>query len=371
MKPTVMESGPMALAAMEKACKDGRPFALVLTDCMMPEMDGFELAERINNTPGLATSTIIMLTSAGERGDASKCMKLGIAAYLLKPIKQSELLFTVCKVLKTSPTEAQRPSLITRHSIRESKTKLRILLAEDNLVNQRLAVKILEKMGHTVSIAANGRIAVEYQGNEMFDLILMDVQMPEMDGLEATRAIREREKGTKSHIPILAMTAYAMKEDKEKCLEAGMDGYVSKPINAQELFETIENLLGAPNLEPQPGNSAEQVVDKAQILDRMGGDKELIREVVALFLDDYPKLLEQMREAIRQGDAKGLQKLAHALKGAVGNFSAESALQAALDLEVMAKTGDISQATSAFVVLEKEIDRVGEELISFKEEMDR
>lgn len=370
MKPTVVEGGPMALEAMEKACKDGSPFALVLTDCMMPEMDGFELAQRINNTPGLVTSTIIMLTSAGERGDASKCMKLGIAAYLLKPIKQSELFFTVCKVLNTSLTEAQRPALITRHSIREAKRKMRILLAEDNLVNQRLAVKILEKMGHAVSVAANGKIAVEYQENEMFDLILMDVQMPEMDGLEATKAIREREKGTNSHIPILAMTAYAMKEDKERCVEAGMDGYLSKPIDAQELFDTIENLLGVPNLAPWTGNSAEPAVDKAQILDRMGGDKELIREVVALFLDDSPKLLEQMREAIRQGDANGLQKLAHTLKGSVGNFSAKAAVQAALDLEDMGKTGDISQATGTFELLEQEIARVREELILFKEEMD-
>jgi two-component system, sensor histidine kinase and response regulator len=371
MKPTVVESGPMALAAMEKASKDGRPFALVLTDCMMPEMDGFELAERINKTPGLATSTIIMLTSAGERGDASKCMKLGIAAYLLKPIKQSELFFTVCKVLKASPSEVQRPSLITRHSIRESKAKLRILLAEDNLVNQKLAVRILEKMGHTVSIAVNGKKAVEYQNNELFDLILMDVQMPEMDGLEATKAIREREKGTNSRVPILAMTAYAMKDDKEKCLEAGMDGYVSKPINTQELFETIENLLGVPNLAPQHANGAEQVLDKAQILDRMGGDKELLREVMTLFLDDGPKLLEQMSDAIRQGDADGLQKAAHALKGAVANFTAKSAVQAALDLEAMAKTGDISQAVGALAVLEKEIDHVREELIAFKEETDR
>ncbi len=161
---------------------------------MMPEMDGFGLAERISQDPRLATSTIIMLTSAGERGDASRCVKLGIAAYLLKPIKQSELLFTVSKVLHKPYLADTQSSLITRHSIRESQRKLRILLAEDNLVNQKLAVTMLERMGHIVSVAANGKKALDAVEQEQFDLVLMDVQMPQMDGLEATRAIREAEK---------------------------------------------------------------------------------------------------------------------------------------------------------------------------------
>ena len=163
-------------------------------------------------------------------------------------------------------------------------------------MNQKLAVKVLERMGHTVSVAANGS-RLEYLENEMFDLILMDVQMPEMDGLDATRSIRNREKNAGTHIPILAMTAYAMEEDKDRCLAAGMDGYVSKPFNAQELFETIEGLTGVAAVQAQP-------LDKSQILDRVGGDKELLVEIVALFLDDYPKVFGQIREAIQSGNRK-------------------------------------------------------------------
>ena len=371
MKPTVMENGPAALVAMAKAYKEGRHFDLIITDCMMPEMDGFELADRISKDPCLTTSTIIMLTSAGERGDAARCLKLGISAYLLKPIRQSELLFTISKVLNEPTSPAAQPSLITRHSIRESKRRLHILLAEDNAVNQKLAARMLERMGHTVIVASNGKKVLECLEHEKFDLILMDVQMPEMDGFEATGAVRELEKATGEHIPIVAMTAYAMKGDKEKCLEAGMDGYVAKPINAQELFETIENLLGAPNVEATPFNHAGQALDKSQILDQVGGDKDLLKEVVALFLDDCPKLIEQMREAIQESNPEGLQMAAHTLKGSVSNFGATLAVQAALDLETMGKAGDIGGAAGALIILEKEIDRVRKELISFKEEIDQ
>jgi two-component system, sensor histidine kinase and response regulator len=371
MKPTVMENGRAALAAMAKAYKEDKHFDLIITDCMMPEMDGFELAERISEDPCLTTSTIIMLTSAGERGDAARCLELGISAYLLKPIRQSELLFTISKVLKEPTPTAAQPSLITRHSIRESKRRLHILLAEDNAVNQKLATRILERMGHTVTVASNGKKVLECLEHEKFDLILMDVQMPEMDGFEATRAVRDLEKATGEHIPIAAMTAYAMKGDKEKCLDVGMDDYIAKPINAQELFETIEHLLGTPNVEATPSNHPGQALDKSRILDRVGGDKDLLKEVVALFLDDCPKLIEQMREAIQESDPGGLQKAAHTLKGSVSNFGASLAVQAALDLETMGKTGDICGAAGALEVLEKGIDRIRVELISFKEEIEQ
>ncbi len=371
MKPTVMENGRAALEAMAKAYKEGRHFDLIITDCMMPEMDGFELAERISKDACLTTTTVIMLTSAGERGDAARCLKLGISAYLLKPIRQSELLFTISKVLSEPTSPSAQPSLITRHSIRESKRRLHILLAEDNAVNQKLATRMLERMGHTVIVASNGKKVLESLEGEKFDLVLMDVQMPEMDGFQATRAIRDLEKATGEHLPIMAMTAYAMKGDKEKCLESGMDGYVAKPINAQELFDTIENLLGEPNVEATLCNHAGQALDKSQILDRVGGDKDLLKEVVALFLDDCPKLIEQMREAIQKSNPGGLQKAAHTLKGSVSNFGATFAVQAALDLETMGKTGNLGGAAGALVLLEKEIDRVREELISFKEEIER
>ncbi|MFH0959801.1 MAG: response regulator, partial [Pseudomonadota bacterium] len=243
MKTTSVDGGNAALEEMKKGEISGNPFTIVLVDYMMPEMDGFTLAEKIKADPGIANATMIMLTSAGHRGDAARCLKLGISAYLLKPINQKQLLETICGSLQKSDVTQTRPALLTRHSIRESKRSLNILLAEDNLINQKLAVSLIQKMGHKVSIAQNGIQAIEAIETEKFDIILMDVQMPEMDGLEATQAIRERESLTgRPRIPIIAMTAYAMAGDRDRCLEAGMDGYVSKPINAQQLFEAIENV---------------------------------------------------------------------------------------------------------------------------------
>ena len=208
----------------------------------MPDMDGFELAERINKDHSLSGVTMIMLTSAGQRGDARRCMNVGITAYCLKPIKQSELFAIISTALNKSSGGEKRPALVTRHSVREVKRCLSVLLAEDNAINQKLATRILQKMGHTVTIAENGREALQILENARFDIILMDVQMPEMDGFEATSSIREKERITGGHIPIVAMTAHAMSGDREKCLAAGMDGYVSKPINTQELVENIEGL---------------------------------------------------------------------------------------------------------------------------------
>ncbi|MGO8880422.1 MAG: response regulator [Desulfomonilaceae bacterium] len=243
MKVTSVDGGKAALEEMKNGEITGSPFTIVLVDYMMPGMDGFELAEKIKADPSIANSTMIMLTSAGQRGDAARCLELGISAYLLKPINQKQLLETICGSLQKDAVTKTRPSLLTRHSIRESKRSLNILLAEDNLINQKLAVSLIQKMGHKVSIAQNGRLALEAIERETFDIILMDVQMPEMDGLEATQAIRTRESLIgRPRIPIIAMTAYAMAGDRDRCLEAGMDGYVSKPISAQELFETIENI---------------------------------------------------------------------------------------------------------------------------------
>ncbi|MFH0823710.1 MAG: response regulator [Pseudomonadota bacterium] len=241
MVPTCVDGGASALASLAAADKSGEGFPLAIVDYMMPGMDGFELSARIRGNPDLAGTKIIMLTSAGQRGDAARCLTLGIAAYLLKPVKQSELLTAMSTALFPAERDAKPATLVTRHSIRESKRKLEILLAEDNPVNQKLASKLLQKMGHTVTIAANGREALSMLETRAFNMVLMDVQMPEMDGFEATHLIREMEKTTGGHLPIVAMTAHAMKGDRERCLDAGMDGYVSKPINQQELFEAIES----------------------------------------------------------------------------------------------------------------------------------
>jgi two-component system, sensor histidine kinase and response regulator len=245
MKPTSVEGGEQALEQLAFARDAGTPYALILTDTHMPNMDGFDLVDRIRQSPRLATATIMMLTSAGQSGDAARCQELGIAAYLLKPIRQSELREAIARVLGAKEQEGAIP-LITRFSLQdahEASASLSVLVVEDNLVNQRLATRLLEKRGHRTAIAASGRQALEALEAGAFDLVLMDVQMPDMDGFEATAAIRKRESPTGKHQPIIALTAHAMKGDQERCLAVGMDGYLSKPIRPQELDAILEKYL--------------------------------------------------------------------------------------------------------------------------------
>ncbi len=243
MRPASVEGGEEALAELSAAREAGVPYRLILTDMHMPGMDGFALVERIRQRPELFAATIMMLTSAGHRGDAARCQALGVSAYLLKPIRQSELRQAIARVLGAGEQGGAIP-LVTRYSLQDTRdptTVLRILLVEDNPVNQRLATRLLEKRGHRVILAANGREALEVLATESFDLVFMDVQMPEMDGLEATALIREREKGTGVHQPVIALTAHAMKGDREKCLAGGMDAYLTKPIQPQELDDLLES----------------------------------------------------------------------------------------------------------------------------------
>jgi signal transduction histidine kinase/CheY-like chemotaxis protein len=246
MRPTTTEGGRAGLDALQTAKTERHPYPLVLLDGHMPEMDGFKVAEKIRQDPALAGATIMMLTSAGHVGDAARCRELGISAYLVKPIHQRELLNAICSVLQKGPRKIPE-RLVTKHTMREDQHHHRILLAEDHLVNQELALRLLEKRGFEVTVAANGRAALEALAKVRFDAILMDVQMPEMDGFVATAMIRNEEKPTGAHIPIIAMTAHALKGDQERCLAAGMDAYVSKPIRTAELFKTIENQLKARN----------------------------------------------------------------------------------------------------------------------------
>jgi signal transduction histidine kinase/DNA-binding response OmpR family regulator len=245
MQSTVVGGGEAALEELFSSADAGKPYGLVLTDMHMPHMDGFDLVERIRQRPELSTATIMMLTSAGHRGDADRCKALGVAAYLLKPIRQSELREAIARVLGAQIQAGSIP-LITRYSLqdaREPSEVLNILVTEDNVVNQRLATRLLEKRGHRVTIANNGRQAVEALEAGAFDLVFMDVQMPEMDGLEATAAVRKKEAATGKHQPIIALTAHAMKRDQEKCLAAGMDGYLTKPIRPQELDVVLERYV--------------------------------------------------------------------------------------------------------------------------------
>jgi two-component system, sensor histidine kinase and response regulator len=245
MKPTLVEGGEDALLQLSAAREAGQPFGLIVTDMHMPAMDGFDLVEQIRQKPELATATIMMLTSAGHRGDAARCHQLGVAAYLLKPIRQSELREAIARVLGAKEQEGTIP-LITRFSLqdaREPAASLSVLLAEDNAVNQRLAARLLERRGHRVVVAANGQEAIAALEKDNFDLVLMDVQMPEMDGLEATAAIRNKEKTSGNHQVVIALTAHAMKGDQERCLAVGMDGYLSKPIRTPELDAILDTYV--------------------------------------------------------------------------------------------------------------------------------
>jgi two-component system, sensor histidine kinase and response regulator len=241
-----VEGGEEALAELDSACKEGKPYTLIVTDVLMPKMDGFDLVQEIRKRRELSSSaTIMMLTSLGQRGDAKRCRELGVSAYLVKPIRQSELYEAIGRVLGSAWPQGSDP-LITRHSLREEARplpRLRVLLAEDNGINQRVVSRLLEKRGHTVVIASTGRQAVDALEKEGYDLVLMDVQMPEMDGLEATAAIRDRERATGHHQYIVALTAHAVKGDQERCLAAKMDGYLSKPIQSEDLEEVLKNCV--------------------------------------------------------------------------------------------------------------------------------
>jgi len=241
MKPTLAGSADAALQRIQEAAEAGTPYRLLLVDAQMPGRDGFMLIEQLKREERLGAFAIIVLTSGGKCGDAARCRQLGVAGYLTKPVGRSELLRAIVQVLAPeSGEEQQAPALVTCHSLREHSKNMRILLAEDNLVNRMVAVRLLEKHGYTVEVAGNGREAVAKVKADRFDLVLMDVQMPEMDGFEATAAIREHEKASGQHIPIIAMTAHALKGDRERCLAAGMDGYISKPFKVEELLANLE-----------------------------------------------------------------------------------------------------------------------------------
>jgi signal transduction histidine kinase/CheY-like chemotaxis protein len=250
MRPTLADGGLAAITALDRALAAGKPFPLAIIDFQMPDIDGFGLAGRIKARPELATTMIMMLSSVGNQGDGVRCRELGIESYLTKPVRQSLLLEAVLSILATNGRRHAHPAVVTRHSLNEAHRSLRILVAEDNAVNRQLVTALLGKRGHTIVSVVNGRDAVAAVTKDEFDIVLMDVQMPEMDGLEATAAIRKLETVTGAHVPIVALTAHAMKGDREICVAAGMDEYLSKPLNPKQLFALIESLTGAPSTAP-------------------------------------------------------------------------------------------------------------------------
>ena len=364
MRPHEAEGGTQALVQLISAHTAGNPYRLVLTDMHMPSMDGFTLVEQVRQVPGLSTIAIMMLTSAGHLGDAERCKKLGITSYLLKPVRKWELLNSILKIVGEADSIRPRTETVQDHGA-PSSTPLHILLAEDNRVNQRVAVRVLEKMGHSVVLANNGKEALSTLATQQFDLVLMDLQMPEMDGLTATKQIREQEIQTQAHLPIIAMTAHALKGDRERCLEGGMDGYVSKPINVKDLKDaiaavvqggTIRGIASARPAEPAitpTGTTAAWNV--SETLQRLGGDVQLLEEVIQIFLTETPLKLAKLREAIAQSSPDTMEKTAHSLKGELGYLGITAASQRARELEEMGRKNELENAASAFAALEAEL----------------
>ncbi len=366
MRPTAVENGPLALACLETARQQQKPFPLVIIDSNMPDMDGFELAEKIRSTAknnGFRSETsLLMLTSSGWPGEADRCRQVGISGYLLKPIAKSELLTAVRTALAPNQVQTDaKPALITRHSLRESARKLRILVAEDNAVNQVVIIRALQKMGHTPVLAQNGKEALAMASSEKFDLVFMDVQMPEMDGLAATGAIRKSEKQSGIHLPVFAMTAHAMKGDRERCIAAGMDGYITKPVRFSDIEETLAGLTGV-KVNPSPAPVRTESWSPNEALERIGGDQQLLQDLCQIFLEESPKLMAKLREAVASGDCDGTMRAAHSLKGESSYLGAAGTSQAARQLEDMGRNRDLSRADVTLAELEREISSLHEEL---------
>ena len=353
MKPTAVSGGREAVEALLEASRRGHPFVLVLLDANMPDMDGFGVAERIAGQSELAGSTIMMLTSSGQYGDAARCREVGISAYLTKPVKQAELLNQICRALEhtaKSPEAGEPDVRVVAQPVRAA----RILLAEDNLVNQRVALGILTRRGHHVTVANNGLEAIDAVQRERFDLILMDVQMPEMGGFEATAIIREHEATSGQHTRIVAMTAHAMTGDRERCLASGMDGYLSKPINQRLLFEVVEQESAGAAASVAAAVQAPPLFNRSELMTRLGGDVDLLADVIQIFLDDCPKRLAAIKNAVDLKDAELIRTTAHALKGAAGTLSATAVFDAAQALERLGTEGRVEPAEAAWRILATE-----------------
>jgi CheY-like chemotaxis protein/signal transduction histidine kinase len=357
-----VESGEQALARLASARGSGEPYQLILTDVHMPGMDGFALVEEIRRNPELATTTIMMLTSAGYESDAEHCRRLGISSYLFKPVRRAELLAAILAALGQNKAVSQPRALAPEERPVEG-TGLRVLLAEDNQVNQAVASRMLKKMGHSVVVAANGVEAVALVAAQPFDLVLMDIQMPQMDGFGATRKIRAEEVRTGSHLPIIAITAHTIKGDRERCLEAGMDEYVPKPVDAKALERAIAIAMRSRNdgehdsstKGPEATRARATIWNVSQALEKLGGDEQLLYEMVDIFISETPKQMKALRLALAQQDADTVKNTAHNLKGELGYMGAPDLSERARALEELGRKHDLEQAAQTFAVFDPEI----------------
>ncbi len=391
MRPTVVSSAAAAVEALTRAHRDGQPFRLLLTDVNMPDVDGFTLAEQVRQTNELADITIIALTSGDRAGDMDRCDELGIAAHLMKPVKQSEMFDAIVAAMSVNTAEREPAAPgVTQPAAKFA--SLRILLAEDSVVNQKLAVGLLERNGHSVVVANNGKLAAEMALTQDFDLILMDVQMPEMDGMQATALIRKQQQQTGVRVPIVAMTAHAMKGDRDRCLAAGMDDYLSKPIRPKQLFEKIAEVLGAAQTASESPScnsdvptalaesdeataavgdqenatpSACETINWSMALRGVNGDESLLKAVIDEFLKESPKLISEMHKALDEQDAKSFRRAAHTMKSSLRYVGCPGASRAASELEQLGKTEDLTPAPAAVNLLKGQLERLRPALVAF------
>ncbi|HVB36142.1 MAG TPA: PAS domain S-box protein [Candidatus Acidoferrales bacterium] len=360
MMPEQAASGREALELLRRDTH-GAPFRLALIDAHMPEMDGLMLAQRVKKLPAASSVTMFMLSSAMQSGDIVRSQEAGLAGFLTKPVQPSQLLDAILGGLTgTAELAPDALAIESPEQISNRGSGMRILLAEDNVVNCQLVLRLLEKRGHTVVIAKNGIEALEAVEREELDLVLMDVQMPEMDGLEAIRAIRSNEKISERHLPIISLTAHVMKGDREKCIEAGADDYIPKPIQPPNLFAAIDRMRDPARIHKTRPSAAivPDALNAAELLEQVQDDRELLAEVIQLFETGLPGILERLRLSVAQNDAAGIARTAHTLKGSVGNFGRRAAYRAVEQMENFARQNDIPQTATALVVVEAELERL-------------
>ncbi|HLJ10715.1 MAG TPA: response regulator [Planctomycetaceae bacterium] len=387
MAVTAVSGADMALEILAAQKAGDARFAVALIDSDMPSVDGFALAGRIQQQYRREVAQMVMLLTSGDRSaDVTRCEQLGLDAYLMKPINQSELFDMLIELL--SGGQADRPATAALPATVPEPSGLTILLAEDSLYNQKLASALLERKGHQVVVANNGAEAVALVLSRPFDLVLMDVQMPEMDGLQATKAIREREVGAERRVPIVAMTAQALKGDRERCLESGMDDYLTKPVRAVQLYETIAKVAGSPphealpeSLDPlakPPHVPGARSVDAAPPLEANGGalcietalkavdgDARLLADVARIFLAESPRLLGEMDEALAEKDPALLRRAAHTIKSGLRMFGAQAAYELASRIEEHGRTGSLEAASGSIEMLKHAVLEMQKELSGF------
>jgi len=359
MKATCAAGGAAALEILKDAALANERFHAVVSDCQMPEIDGFALARSIRHDQQLTDTPIVMLTSVERPDDAARCRKVGIDACLSKPVKHSDLLDALATLFGVSTRRRSEPVAPRRAPARS----LEILVAEDNAVNRKLVTTLLQRRGHRVTAVENGAEAVTaIEGSSLrpFDVVLMDLQMPEMGGFEATHAIRAGESGGR-HVPIVALTAHAMQGDRERCLEAGMDGYLSKPIDVNRLLLTVEQFGDPAVAVPAVDASSPAAMpdfDQKAALSHTGGDRKLLKELVAMFRADTAAGLRRIEAAIAGREAEALRQAAHALKGAAATVGATAGREAAAELEKIGQSGSFEHAQEAFAILRERMGRL-------------